>query len=93
LISTALIPLFLPVSPVPAVDLIQAEEIPDLCHDIHAGGTLPLVVINSFYPDLRKLHVTQDASPLREIFQLLTISRGHEMSDPMILGQQGPSCF
>ena len=58
LISTALIPLFLPVRPGPTVDLIQAEEVPHFCHDIQVGGTLPLVVINSFDPDLRKLHVT-----------------------------------
>ena len=59
LTSTALTPVFLAVSPIPTVDLIQAEEILHFCYDIHAGGApLSLIVINCFDPDLCELRVT-----------------------------------
>ena len=96
LISTSLI-LFLAVSTVPAVDLVQAEEILHFCYDIQATTryTFPLIVIQCFDAELRKLLVTLYACPFREVALILAVSTSsvHERSLTILLGQQGPSRF
>jgi hypothetical protein len=56
MIFTSLIPFLLTISTVSAVDLIQPEEILHFINDTNASVTIPMVVIDSFDPDLLKLH-------------------------------------
>ncbi len=88
LISTSLIPLFLAISTVSAVDLIQAEEVLHFCYNIQACGTFPLIVIHGFDSDLCKLLITLYACPFREVVLILTVCTGYERSVAVILGQQ-----
>jgi hypothetical protein len=85
MIFTSLIPFLLSESAVPAVDLIQSEEILHFVNDTYASVTFPLVVIDSFNPDLRKRPVSLYASPFREV---VLICVGHERGHSIILGQQ-----
>jgi len=53
MIFTSLIPFLLSESTFSAVDLIQTEEVLHFVNDTYASVTFPLVVIDSFDPDLR----------------------------------------
>ena len=53
MIFTSLIPFLLSETTVPAVDLIQPEEILNFVNDTEGSVTFSLVVIDSFDPDLR----------------------------------------
>jgi hypothetical protein len=53
MIFTSLIPFLLSESTIPAVDLIQPEEILHFVDNTDASVTFLLVVIDSFDPDLR----------------------------------------